>query len=480
MYKKHAKGWMKHIDFILLDLIALHLGYVIAYFLYNKRMVFPYIVPAYRTMAIVLTVVQLMVSILLNTFSGVLKRDMLSELAKTIRQVVLIFLVITLYMFSVKNSEEYSRVTLYITFALYLVFGYSIRSLYKRTTRARKGKQTMLVMVNIANAEKVLKTLKNDPLVTRQINVIGAAVMDVSVMGKKIADTPVVADRNSILNYVCREWVDEIFVDPEEDRETWINQFAVMGVTVRAKLSEFADAPAQHRVMERFGKYSVMTTSINVATPGQLLVKRIMDVVGGLFGTLFTGLLLLCVIPLQQKESRGPVFFVQERIGENGRRFKMYKIRSMYLDAEARKKDLMSLNKMSDGMMFKLDWDPRIIGNKQLSDGTRKTGIGEFIRKTSIDEFPQFLNVLKGEMSLVGTRPPTVDEWEKYDLHHRARMAMKPGITGMWQVSGRSEITDFEEVVRLDTEYIANWRLKLDLEILFKTIGAVLKHKGAI
>ena len=158
----------------------------------------------------------------------------------------------------------------------------------------------------------------------------------------------------------------------------------------------------------------------------------------------------------------------------------MVKIRSMYLDADARKASLMKQNRVKDGMMFKLDWDPRIIGNEELPDGTRKTGIGEFIRKTSLDEFPQFFNVLKGEMSLVGTRPPTPDEWEKYEYHHRARLATKPGITGMWQVSGRSEITDFEEVVKLDTGYIQNWSLGMDVKILLKTLKNVITRKGAM
>lgn len=143
------------------------------------------------------------------------------------------------------------------------------------------------------------------------------------------------------------------------------------------------------------------------------------------------------------------------------------------MDAEKRKKELMSQNKVGDGMMFKMDFDPRIIGNKVLPNGKKKTGIGQFIRKTSLDEFPQFWNILKGDMSLVGTRPPTLDEWEKYEPHHRARMAFRPGLTGLWQVSGRSNITDFEEVVKLDTEYINDWDLGLDIKIILKTITSV-------
>jgi len=152
----------------------------------------------------------------------------------------------------------------------------------------------------------------------------------------------------------------------------------------------------------------------------------------------------------------------------------------MYMDAEERKKELMAQNKVSDGMMFKMDFDPRIIGNKILPDGTKKTGIGQFIRKTSIDELPQFWNILKGDMSLVGTRPPTLDEWEKYEPHHRARMSFRPGLTGLWQVSGRSNITDFEEVVRLDTQYIGEWSVKNDLRIIFQTAISIMKKDGAM
>ena len=158
----------------------------------------------------------------------------------------------------------------------------------------------------------------------------------------------------------------------------------------------------------------------------------------------------------------------------------MYKFRSMYPDAEARKAELMAENRVDGGLMFKLDYDPRIIGCKKRPDGTVKKGIGNFIRDYSLDEFPQFFNVLKGDLSLVGTRPPTVDEWEKYDLHHRARLAIKPGITGMWQVSGRSKITDFEQVVELDKKYIREWSIGLDLRILLQTIRAVLKKDGSM
>ena len=138
----------------------------------------------------------------------------------------------------------------------------------------------------------------------------------------------------------------------------------------------------------------------------------------------------------------------------------------MYIDAEERKKELMSQNEMN-GLMFKIDDDPRV------------TKVGKFIRKTSIDELPQFYNILRGDMSLVGTRPPTVDEFEEYNAYYRRRLSITPGLTGMWQVSGRSNIDDFDEIVKLDLQYIENWSLLLDLKIILQTIGVVVFRKGA-
>ena len=232
--------------------------------------------------------------------------------------------------------------------------------------------------------------------------------------------------------------------------------------------------------VEKVNGFNVVTMTANYASPMQLFLKRVMDIIGGLIGSVFALLIMLIVGPVIRRKSPGPIIYKQERIGQNGKRFQVYKIRSMYMDADARKKEFMAQNRVSDGMMFKLEFDPRIIGNEILPDGTRKTGIGEFIRSHSLDEFPQFWNVLKGDMSIVGTRPPTVDEWEKYQYHHRARLAFRPGVTGMWQTSGRSNITDFEEVVRLDTEYIEHWSLGLDIKLILKTIRNMFTKDGAM
>ena len=210
----------------------------------------------------------------------------------------------------------------------------------------------------------------------------------------------------------------------------------------------------------------MLTYSPRIFEPTELILKRIMDLAGGLIGVLMTIVIGIVVVPAIYIESPGPVIFKQVRIGRNGRRFKIFKFRSMYADAEARKKELLEKNEMN-GLMFKIKEDPRI------------TRVGKFIRKTSIDELPQFFNVLKGDMSLVGTRPPTEEEFLQYEERHKRRLSLKPGITGMWQVKGRNNVVDFEEVVRLDLEYIDNWSIWMDVKLLLQTIYVVLFQKGA-
>ena len=229
-------------------------------------------------------------------------------------------------------------------------------------------------------------------------------------------------------------------------------------------------------------EFEKLREKYNIKLPGKgyLFVKRVMDIVCSAFALIVLSPILLITALAIKLESPGPAVFVQKRVGVNGKEFNMYKFRSMYMDAEKRKKELEVHNKVGDGLMFKMDEDPRIIGFEKLPDGTTKKGLGNILRDTSLDEFPQFLNVLKGDMSLIGTRPPTVNEVQKYELHHRARLSTKPGITGLWQVSGRSDITDFEEVVKLDTQYIQNWSLGYDAKIILKTIKVILKREGSM
>ena len=273
----------------------------------------------------------------------------------------------------------------------------------------------------------------------------------------------------STLEYVKRHQVDLVIFSVNHlvrrKIEHLIEAFSEMGIDSLITIDSFAIETLETK-LEDFGTTNVIRLSPRLFTDGELLLKRLMDIAGALVGCFICILFGIIVAPLIFLEDPGPIIFKQKRVGRNGKYFYIYKFRSMYQDAEAKLQTLKDQNEMQ-GFMFKMKNDPRI------------TKIGKILRKTSIDELPQFFNVLEGSMSLIGTRPPTVDEYNQYSAHHKRRISIKPGITGLWQVSGRSEITDFEEIVRLDCFYIDHWSITGDIKILLKTFAAVFTGKGS-
>lgn len=273
----------------------------------------------------------------------------------------------------------------------------------------------------------------------------------------------------STLEYVKRHQVDLVIFSVNhlvrKKIEHLIEAFSEMGIDSLITIDSFAIETLETK-LEDFGTTNVIRLSPRLFTDGELLLKRLMDIAGALVGCFICLIFGLIVAPLIFLEDPGPIIFKQKRVGRNGKFFYIYKFRSMYQDAEAKLQTLKDQNEMQ-GFMFKMKNDPRI------------TKIGKILRKTSIDELPQFFNVLEGSMSLIGTRPPTVDEYNQYSAHHKRRISIKPGITGLWQVSGRSEITDFEEIVRLDCFYIDHWSITSDIKILLKTFAAVFTGKGS-
>ncbi|MHB8763923.1 MAG: sugar transferase [Deferrisomatales bacterium] len=283
---------------------------------------------------------------------------------------------------------------------------------------------------------------------------------------------PVLGRVEQLVEICMQETVDEVvFTLPRQhlgEVEGMLDRLGAIGVTVRLTLDYYR--PRQSRTMFGFlgddDPIPVVTYYRMTLDPTQLFLKRLLDVVGGAVGLAFTALALPFVAYAIRRDDPGPIFFRQRRVGQNGRIFNLYKFRTMAVDAEKRKQELMARNEMK-GAMFKIADDPRI------------TRVGKFLRKTSLDELPQFWNVLKGEMSLVGTRPPTPDEVAEYHEWQRARISIKPGLTGMWQTSGRNRVDDFEKVCHLDLAYIDNWSLGLDLKLLAKTVGVVVLGAGA-
>lgn len=381
------------------------------------------------------------------------------------------FLLFALLFFA-KLSQYYSRVVL----CLALGYGYILvtasrlilkKFVFKKFKYSGAAISTLLITTS-DEVEYIISRIKKTENWYFRINYI--AIIDKDMQGEVIGDIPVVACYDNLIEVMNGLSLDSAIVHMPVGYPNNISllYYAIrsMGIRLVLTINKYDYDDLGYKQLEYLGTLGTVTYSDREYIMRHAVIKRIMDILGSIVGLIITGIVSIFVIPAIKIESKGPVFFKQQRIGKNGRVFNIYKFRSMYIDAEERKAALMALNEV-EGPMFKMKDDPRI------------TKVGKFIRKTSIDELPQFLNVLKGDMSLVGTRPPTVDEFEQYTPEQRRRISIKPGITGMWQVSGRSSITDFDEVIRLDCKYIDEWSPILDIQILFKTLIVIFTGRGA-
>ena len=472
MYKKQKTGWVKHLDFLIIDLICLEMAFLASFGIkFGDRALVSSIVKEYYVrLAIVLLLMDLCIVFLLEAYTGILRRNKVQELRAVIVHCSIVFAAVTVYLWGTKQSEIYSRQVIMVFWGLAIFFEYFARCAWKIYIRQKmiRGKRfsQLIVITEDRYATECVHEFQRDRY--KEFEVAGIIIVDKDRIGEEIYGVPVVADADTCLEYVRANVVDEVFINgnTRESSEALANELLELGVTVHFSLVHESQL-MPNKMVERCGRYMVLTSSMKIASTRQLFVKRAIDIIGSLIGLLFTGIAFIIFAPIIKIQSPGPIFYSQIRIGKNGRRFKFYKFRTIVLGADAMKKDLMEQNEM-EGLMFKMENDPRIFG------------IGRFMRKYSIDELPQFWNVLKGEMSLVGTRPPTEEEFEQYELHHKARLGIKPGLTGMWQVSGRSDIKNFEEIVALDTQYISNWSLGVDIRILFRTVLIVLTGKGSV
>lgn len=400
-----------------------------------------------------------------------LKRGILVELVAVTKFNIFMELAVMAFLFMLQRSAGVSRLVMGYFAVLNIVIVWLVRLVMKKVLRIYFTANANIVKIMIITKQAILNKTVEKLKEAMDINyeIVALACIDADLKGREVQGITVNADREDVLTLARQMPLDEVFLNlPDEDMayvKHMIYDLESMGIACHYNI-DIVERPSKEVRVGNFAGYTVVTYSINHFDYRRMVVKRGIDIVGGLVGCLITVVLTPFVALAIRLDSPGPVFFSQTRIGKNGRRFKIYKFRSMYVDAEARKKELEAQNEMQ-GLMFKMENDPRI------------TKVGRFIRKTSIDELPQFFNIVRGDMSLVGTRPPTEEEFEQYNSHYRRRISMTPGLTGLWQISGRSEIVDFDEVVKLDLEYIDNWTLGLDIKILFRTVWVVLAGKGS-
>lgn len=407
---------------------------------------------------------------LVRRFAHVLKNGYLKELMTVIQLNILLGASMTMLLYLLKISDKYSRGFYIWTFIWGILLMYVGHLLYKKFALLHLRSKNRVRKVLILTSYKwIVASGAWQQKLPMDCEVVGVILLDGIYRPEKLDGTLVLADKEEIYDYIRTHTVDEVLMSIDAsvcpDIEEIVLNLQYMGIIVNLDMRLF-EFQTRVRVARSFGSYQVLTYSSNVFDSNSVRLKRWIDVAGALAGLILTGILFLFVAPAIVLESHGPIFFTQIRVGRSGRRFRIYKFRSMGVDAEQRKKDLLKQNEMK-GSMFKIEHDPRV------------TKVGKFIRKWSIDEFPQFWNVLMGDMSLVGTRPPTEEEFLNYTNEQKRRLTLKPGITGFWQINGRSDITDFEEIMKLDLAYIDEWWIGRDIKVLWKTIGVVLRRKGA-
>lgn len=388
-----------------------------------------------------------------------LKQELIYTLTFSIKLSTVFVVIIFLSQYIGKTYvTQLSLSYLLIQFVIQFVLIFSLRYLSRKASdNLTTKKKKILFVTNFTTDFQMLKLLEKNHY---------EVVAYLSQHASNVVKEPILRNFEEVQHLLQHNEIQEVFIDSDARQEFIEEQhfFNAMGIPVSLSLSE---DNLSSIFVQQLENTTFVTSALNNTHYRSVFLKRIIDIVGALIGLILTGIVALIIYPIVQKQSKGPLIFKQKRVGKNGKIFTLYKFRSMYLDAEERKKELMAQNDLTTDLMFKMDHDPRIFP------------FGQKIRDWSLDELPQFLNVLKGDMSLVGTRPPTLEEYQKYELHHFKRLAAKPGITGMWQTSGRSNITDFEDVVKLDLTYIKNWSIWLDIKILFKTAEVVLRCEGS-
>lgn len=428
-----------------------------------------------RSLCSVVVVLHVAAFYFMKIYEGFFKRGRYSELLLSIKYNLILVAGASLLGFGMKSEVFTSRLVMGYFFVLNVIMVWLVHLFIRNKDRifrfSHKKEINLLLVTTREHLPRILERFGRSKETCWKIT--GVVLLDEEASEDLLEGIPIISDRGEeYLEFATQNVVDEVFiqVDDMQSREHFLKnmilEFEKMGVVVNLNLDLFDLGLTGEKRIYNLEQYHVVAFSSRLFDYRMVMIKRLVDIIGSLIGILLTIIIGIFLAPILLLESKGPLIFCQKRVGVNGRIFNFYKFRSMYADAEERKKELMAQNEMQ-GLMFKMENDPRI------------TKTGAFIRKTSIDELPQFWNVLKGDMSLVGTRPPTLDEYQQYSYYQKRRISFRPGITGLWQISGRNDIKEFDEVVRLDLEYIDNWSLLLDFKIIMRTIWVVLRGSGA-
>ena len=399
-------------------------------------------------------------------YGPVLNRSGLHELRMTVQATLTAGLLLcgTLY---IRHAIVVSRVVVVIVVLLTAALVCIRRAVWRSVvySRYREGLETRNVL--IIGAGRVAHALRNHLESLRHLGFRFKGFVALTEREAESGDSDIIGDVRNCLSLARSLFVDEIFFSvPAEKRLviSIVEEARGLGIDVRV-VPDLYDGLAWNAPVEYIGQFPTIPLHRRDLPIGDFIVKRAMDIIVSIIGMVVLAPFIAVLALLIRLDSRGPIFYKAQRIGRKGRTFSCYKFRTMCEDAERQKEKLKHMNER-DSILFKITNDPRI------------TRIGHFLRKYSLDELPQFYNVLRGDMSLVGPRPPVASEVEQYDLSHLRRLDVLPGMTGLWQVEARQD-PSFDSYISLDTAYVENWSLWLDMKILARTVGVVLSGTGS-
>ena len=496
------------------DGIALVLATLITYLVFGKGLhrILLYTADEWKSYCFMMFVAYSAIAVGFASSIDLAKRQRIMELLAVLRNCSLTYMSFAVLLLVFKNPMIDSRYLFIGSYLLFILFSCLGRYVLKRVLTNNFSNSRNATLVGVVTtpdrAEQFVQSLQEDwtkrvdgvtilhadaLAATASVGNPGAyRAMHSRTVEKRCCGVAVLPDLSSFLSWVRLSSIDEVYINFSGKEANWstenlnafIEELEDMGVLVHINiptLEQFVEeSKFNHMRCDIVAGYPMVGVSAAVQNSKMLGLKRFIDIIGAIVGLIVSApIILLVAVPLLL-ESRGGLFFKQQRVGRNGRLFYMYKLRSMYANAEQRKKEFEEKNHMQ-GLMFKMDYDPRIIGSEKKDKNGNPKGIGNFIRKTSLDEFPQFWNVLKGDMSIVGNRPLPLYEAELLTSDAYIDRFMAPsGLTGLWQVEKRGGAGKMsaEERKQLDIKYAQEFCFRLDMKILLKTFTAFVQKEN--
>ena len=474
MYQRRSN--LQNLMILLLDCLTIVVSLILANYIRNgrlfesddARMDFGLLLGA-------VLVVFLAMNLFGSLYRNMMLRGPLHECMCVIRNNAISFAGAAVVLYFMGLLDAYSRLVFFYFLLIDCILMLIVHQLWKKCLPSlyrifRESRKTLLVADDVF-AVPLVMDMKNFKDYSYEF--CGLAFLGEKPENGEVGGMSVVAGADDLIDYCKSASLDEVIVavadTQSKEMKHVLETLAEMGLTIHYRIPVPELSGASQKALTQFGRFYTITYANRFVPVGQLAMKRLLDLVGALVGCVFLGILTVIVGPMIKLESPGPIFFAQKRVGRNGRIFKMYKFRSMYADAEERKKELMAQNEMN-GLMFKMENDPRI------------TKTGAFLRKTSLDEFPQFINILKGDMSLIGPRPERpffVDKFKEEIPRYMIKHQVRPGMTGWAQVNGLRGDTSIRKRIELDLFYIENWSVSFDIRILFLTVFKGFVNKNA-